>query len=66
MSTPHDSAQTQIHSALNSMEPQDSLEILKMPLAKLLSQLNEEERVHYILGLFSSDADDKVSSMVHL
>ena len=56
----------QLQSTINVLEPHEALAALGPVLTRLLAQLDEEERVNYILGLLGREDSDKVSSMVHL
>ena len=55
-----------LRSTVNVLEPHEALAALGPVLTGLLAQLNEEERVNYILDLVGHEDSDKVSSMVHL
>ncbi len=60
------SFQDQMQRMTNELEPEEALEALGSSLRNLIAQLDEEERVNYILGLLGAEDSDKVSSMVHL
>jgi hypothetical protein len=58
--------QDQMQRMTDELEPEEALEVLGSSLRNLIAQLDEEERVNYILGLLGAEDSDKVSSMVHL
>ncbi len=60
------SFQDQMQRMTDELEPEEALEVLGSSLRNLIAQLDEEERVNYILGLLGAEDSDKVSSMVHL
>ena len=66
MSEPYKNLQDQMQGILNVLEPHEALTTLVPVLKKLLAQLDEEERVNYILDLVGHEDSDKLSSMVHL
>ncbi len=66
MSELYKNLQDQMHGILNVLEPHEALTTLGPVLKKLLAQLDEEERVNYILDLVGHEDSDKLSSMVHL
>ena len=60
------SMQGQIQRLIHALEPDAALEVLGSLLKDLLVQLDEQDRVEFILGLVGHEDTDKLSSMVHL
>ncbi len=58
--------QGQMKRMADFMEPTEALEVLGTAARSLIAQMDEEQRVDFILGLLGDEDSDKVSSMVHL
>ena len=59
-------AANQIQPILDAMDPEAALATLARAAKKLLSHLDEEARLRFLVNLLGEAADDKVGSMVHL
>jgi len=59
-------AANQIQPILDAMDPEAALAALARAAKKLLSHLDEEARLRFLVNLLGEAADDKVGSMVHL
>nr|WP_291322952.1 hypothetical protein [Desulfonatronospira sp.] len=51
---------------IRDLEPEQALDALSGPLRDILSRLEDEQRVRFVLQLLGQGDEDKISSMVHL
>ncbi len=51
---------------IRDLEPEQALDALSEPLREVLSRLEDEHRVRFVLNLLGQGDEDKISSMVHL
>lgn len=56
----------EIQEIINRIEPEKALTRLKVALRGLFSQVSEEIRLDFVVGLIGEAGADKVASLVHL
>ncbi|EFI35638.1 hypothetical protein Dthio_PD3067 [Desulfonatronospira thiodismutans ASO3-1] len=49
-----------------NLEPEEALDAFSGALREVLSRLEDEQRVRFVLALLEKGDEDKISSMVHL
>jgi len=51
---------------VQDLEPEQALDAFSGALREVLSRLEDEQRVRFVLDLLEKGDEDKISSMVHL
>ena len=66
MSADNEALKKNILDLVLDLEPEEALDAFSGALREVLSRLEDEQRVKFVLALLEKGDEDKISSMVHL